>query len=354
MTEPSLQHTVLIVDDMPDNIDILVNVLSPYYRVLAAAGGDKALQIAAGPARPDLILLDIMMPGLNGYQVCERLKADPETRGIPVIFVTAMGEVEDERLGLELGAVDYLVKPVSPALVLARVRTHLALYDQHRELARLVEQRTAELNKTRHLLIRRLARAAEYRDTETGNHIVRISHYARLLGRTLGMSPESVDTLFHAAPLHDVGKIGVPDSIMLKHGPLDPAEQEILNQHTTFGADIIGEQQDELLRAARLIALSHHEHWDGSGYPHGLKGVAIPLMARIVALADAFDDLTSDRPFHKSIPVAEAVRRIDQQAGSHFDPGLMEAFHKALPQLKQIREEFADGYGLVVIDSDLT
>lgn len=341
----SNQSTILLVDDVADNIDILNAVLLPCYRTRVALNGEKALQIANSANPPDLILLDIMMPGLNGYDVCRQLKDNPDTRDIPVIFVTAMSEMEDEKLGLELGAVDYITKPVSPPIVLARVRTHLALYDQNRELARQVRERTAELFNTRQQIIRRLGRAAEFRDNETGNHIIRMSHFCRLIGGAAGLGEKTVEVLYHASPMHDVGKIGIPDHILLKQGKLDDAEWAIMRQHPQIGAEIIGQHTDELLQTAWMIALCHHEKWDGSGYPNGLKGEDIPLLARIVALADVFDALTTARPYKKAWSVEEAVSYIENQAGSHFDPALIEPFKRVLPDMLRIREEFADSLG---------
>lgn len=339
------KQTILIVDDIPDNIDLLNEVLSPHYLTRAALNGEKALKIASAATRPDLILLDVMMPGISGHEVCRRLKSDPETRSIPVIFVTAMNEEEDEQKGLALGAVDYITKPVSPPIVLARVRTHLALYDQTRELERLVALRTAELEKTRRQIIRRLGRAAEFKDNETGNHVIRMSHYSRLIAKAMGLSETSQDLIFHAAPMHDVGKIGIPDHIMLKPGKLDDEEWKIMRQHPAMGAAIIGDHKDELLHVARQIALTHHEKWDGSGYPMGMKGDAIPVFGRIIAIADVFDALTSVRPYKKAWSVEAAVAMIQEGAGSHFDPGLMAPFAAALPDILQIKAQYAEEHG---------
>jgi len=352
VNEPAPQSSILIVDDRPENIDILNDVLFPHYRIRIALNGEKALKIAFSANPPDLILLDVMMPGLNGYQVCEKLKSNPDTRTIPVIFVTSMSEADNEEKGLELGAVDYITKPVNPAIVLARVKTHLALYDQARELARLVSQRTAELKKTRQQIIRRLGRAAEFRDNETGNHIVRMSHFSRLIGQAAGLGEESVDILFNASPMHDVGKIGIPDRILLNQGKLKPEEWELIRQHAKIGADIIGTHSDDLLQAAHTIALCHHEKWDGSGYPQGLKGEDIPLMARIVAIADVFDALTSDRPYKKAWSVDAAARYIEDQAGAYFDPGLIPPFKSVLPEILRLKERFSDSHGALA-DLDL-
>jgi putative two-component system response regulator len=346
-------QTILIVDDSPDNIDLLTEVLSPYYLIKIALNGDKALKIAGAPAKPDLVLLDIMMPGISGYDVCQRLKRNSHTRAIPVIFVTAMSEMEDEQKGLEMGAVDYITKPISPSIVLARVRTHLALYDQTRELERLVALRTAELEKSRRQIVHRLGRAAEFKDNETGNHVIRMSHFSRLTAQAAGLSAADVDTLFQAAPMHDVGKIGIPDNILLKPGKLDELEWEVMRQHPAMGAEIIGEHKDVLLQAARSVAISHHEKWDGTGYPNGLKGEEIPIFGRIVAIADVFDALTSERPYKKAWSVEDALALIEEGAGKHFDPGLIAPFKQALPEMLKIREKYAEENG-APLDLDFT
>lgn len=345
METPGSTATVLLVDDLAANIDILNSVVMPHYHTRIALNGERALKIASSPNPPDLILLDIMMPGLDGYEVCRRLKSNPDTRDIPVIFVTAMSEVEDEQFGLELGAADYITKPINPALVLARIRTQLALYDQNRELARQVNQRTAELFNTRQQIIRRLGRAAEFRDNETGNHIIRMSHFSRLIAAAAGLGEKTVEMIYNASPMHDVGKIGIPDDILLKPGKLTPEEWQTMQQHPQIGADIIGRHSDEMLQAAHMIALCHHEKWDGSGYPAGLKGEDIPIMARVVALADVFDALTTERPYKKAWPLEDAIAYIENQAGSHFDPALIAPFKQALPEMLRIREEFSDKLG---------
>ena len=345
MDRTDSRATILLVDDIVDNIDILNSILLPHYHTRIALNGEKALKIVGSANPPDLILLDIMMPGLNGYEVCQRLKDNPDTRDIPIIFITAMSEVEDEQHGLELGAVDYITKPVNPAIVLARVRTHLALYDQNRELARQVRERTADLFKTRQQIIRRLGRAAEFRDNETGNHIIRMSHFCRLIGIAACLGEKTVEILYNASPMHDVGKIGIPDHILLKPGKLTEEEWQVMRRHPRIGADIIGQHSDELLQSAWAIALCHHEKWDGTGYPTGLKGEDIPLMARIAALADVFDALTTERPYKKAWTIEAAVSHIEAQAGSHFDPGLIEPFRQALPEMLRIREQFADTFG---------
>ncbi|MBF0399150.1 MAG: two-component system response regulator [Magnetococcales bacterium] len=334
--------TLLVVDDTPENIDVLSGILRGRYKVKAALSGEKALRIAASDPRPDMILLDVMMPEMDGYEVCRRLKDNPATAHIPVIFVTAKIAVEDERRGLELGAVDYITKPVSPPIVEIRVRTHLALYDQRRELERMVRLRTEELLATRLEIIRRLGRAAEFKDNETGMHVIRMSHYARLVATSLNISEEWADLVFHASPMHDIGKIGIPDRILLKPGPLDEAERQVIRTHPRMGAEIIGEHKAELLKMAGEIALTHHEKWDGTGYPQGLKGEEIPLPGRITAIADVFDALTAKRPYKAAWSVERAVAIIDQEAGTHFDPGLVPHFHEILPEALEIMERYMD------------
>lgn len=335
-------HTMLVVDDAPENIDVLYAILAPLYNVKVATGGEKALNIIMSDHPPDLILLDVVMPGIDGYEVCRRIKADPERHNIPVMFVTSMEEQKDEEFGLALGAEDYITKPYNPAIVLARVKTHLALYDQTRELERRVELRTRELQNTRLQIIQRLGRAAEYRDNETGYHVLRMSHYSRLIADAAGMGKVTVETLFLAAPMHDIGKIGIPDYILLKPGKLNEEEWRIMQTHVTMGGDIIGEHIDPLLAMARVVALSHHEKWDGSGYPLGLKGEDIPLVGRIAALADVFDALSSARPYKKAWPIEQAVATVVQAGGSHFDPGLIAPFLAVLPDMLKIKERYVE------------
>ncbi|SDJ82707.1 putative two-component system response regulator [Ferrimonas sediminum] len=332
---------ILVVDDNPDNINLLSSVLRNEYKVKAATSGHKALEIVARTPRPDMILLDVMMPKMDGYQVCERLKLDPTTAHIPVIFVTAKIAVEDETRGLELGAVDYITKPINPSLVRARVHTHLALSDQKRELTRQVIEKTEELNQSRLSVIQTLGRAAEYKDNETGMHVIRMSHYSRLIAQQLDVDEHWVDLLFNASPMHDIGKIGIVDAILRKPGRLEGKEWQEMKRHSEYGADILRQHTSELLVMAREIALTHHEKWDGSGYPAGLKGTDIPLSARIVAIADVFDALTSERPYKPSWPVQESVEFIVDNAGTHFDPQLVQLFQRCLPEILQIREQFA-------------
>ncbi|WP_096086629.1 response regulator [Agaribacterium haliotis] len=334
--------SVLVVDDTPENIDVLAGVLKQEYQIKVAKNGEMALKIASLASQPDLILLDIMMPGIDGYEVCRRLKQDHTTRHIPIIFVTAKITQEDELKGLELGAVDYITKPISPPVVKARVKTHLALYDQNRELDKKVKEQTREIAETQMKIVQRLGLAAEYKDNETGMHVVRMSHYSRILAEACGMSERDCDLLLAAAPMHDIGKIGIPDAILQKPAKLDADEWKVMQSHAEIGAEILGRDNSELLQMARIVALTHHEKWDGSGYPKGLEGEEIPRIGRIVAIADVFDALTSERPYKKAWTVEDAVAVLEKDAGSHFDPQLVPLFVKNLDKIVEIKESFKD------------
>lgn len=330
------RSTLLLVDDETSNLQVLRHTLHDNHRLLFAKDGEQALELVRD-AHPDLILLDIMMPGLSGHDVCRRLKSNPDTASIPVIFVTALADEANEQIGLELGAVDYISKPFNPHIVRARVRTHLSL----------VQAR--EVRKTRLQIVQCLGAAAEFKDNETGLHVLRMSHYAKTLALAAGYSEHVADELLHAAPMHDVGKIGIPDAILQKPGKLTDEEWAIMRQHTVIGARIIGEHTSGLLHMAATIALSHHEKWDGSGYPYGLSGDAIPHAARIVALADVFDALTSLRPYKSAWPLDKALTLIRSESGRHFDPELVTAFLDCLPQIEQIRERWADNANSVLV-----
>lgn len=336
------QQTVLIVDDTPDNIMVLDDILRADYNICAATNGERAIFLAQSDMPPDIILLDVMMPGIDGFEVCRRLKQDSSTARIPIIFVTAMGQIQDEAQGFALGAVDYIHKPISPPLVQARVQTHLALYDQKRTLEEMVRQRTKELSDTRLEVIRQLGRAAEFKDNETGLHVVRMSYYSQLIALAGGMDPVDAELLLNASPMHDIGKIGIPDRILLKPGKLDEEEWEIMRRHPQMGGDILGDHPSELIKLARVIALTHHEKWNGQGYPAGLSGEEIPLVGRITAIADVFDALTAERPYKKAWPVEDAVALIQKEAGAHFDPQLVQHFLDALPEILVCKARYAD------------
>ncbi|MBF0420752.1 MAG: two-component system response regulator [Magnetococcales bacterium] len=340
--------TLLVVDDTETNIDILVEGLEGAYDLAVATDGRTALA-SAHENPPDLILLDIMMPEMDGYEVCRRLKKDPNLREIPVIFITAMSQEENEAEGLAVGAVDYITKPISIPIVQARVATHLELFnsrralkDQNELLEQRVRERTRELRESRLATITCLGRAAERKDPETGLHIQRMAHYSRILGTGMGLDPRVTELLLHAAPMHDIGKVGVPDRILLKPGPLNDEEWVTMRTHPDIGAEILSNQPSELLRIARDIALTHHEKWDGSGYPQGLKGDAIPLSGQIAALADVFDALTSARPYKLAWEVDRAVTTIVASKGIHFQDKIVESFVDVLPEMLTIMEQFRE------------
>lgn len=318
------QTKILLVDDEPANLRVLKQILHDNYRLIFAKSGEEALKLTQRD-KPDLILLDVMMPGMTGFETCQQLKADPNTAAIPVIFITALKDTDDEAKGFEYGAVDYITKPVSPPIVKARVKTHLSLV------------RTDELKKTRLQVIQRLGRASEYKDNETGLHVIRMSHYSKVIALAYGFSEQKADDLFHAAPMHDIGKIGIADSIMLKPAKLTDEEFAEMKKHPLIGAEIIGECDSELLTLAKSVALHHHEKWDGSGYPYGLKGEDIPIEGRIVALADVFDALTTKRPYKEAWPIDDTMNYIKQQKGIHFDPQLVDLLEQELDKILTIK-----------------
>lgn len=355
---------LLIVDDEPLNLNVLVELFKAEFKLAVAKNGDQALQRVADTPAPDLILLDIMMPGMDGYEVCRRLKADEKTHDIPVIFVTAMGEVQDETKGLELGAVDYITKPISPPIVKARVKNHLELKhardfmkNQNEILERLVAERTAELKLTQDVTIQSLASLAETRDNETGGHIRRTQMYVGALARYLSTQPgyeqfdeRTVDLMTKSAPLHDIGKVGVADRILLKPEKLTDEEFAEMKKHPTLGRDALLRAEQMLgstssfLQLAREIAYSHHEKWDGTGYPDGVKGDAIPLPGRIMAIADVYDALISKRCYKPAFPHEKAVEIICEGRGKHFDPAMVDAFVACAEEFREIASTFRDDH----------
>ena len=338
---------VLVVDDTPVNLTLMVDLLSAEYRVRVAADGQRALAIATAPNPPDLVLLDVMMPGQDGYEIIGLLKANPATADIPVIFLTAKSQMEDEEKGLQLGAVDFIAKPISPPIVLTRVRTQLALklardflVDKARYLETEVQRRTAEVKDIQEVTIVTMASVCDRRDYESGQQFIRTQHYVRLLARALQQHPRfadylsdaQIELLFKSAPLHDIGKVGIPDRILLKPGRHDADEMAIMKTHTTIGRDTIEAAERRLghevpfLVCAKQIAHSHQEKWDGSGYPQALKGDDIPIAARLMAVADVYDALISRRVYKPPFPHAQAVDMIRAEQGKHFDPDVVEAF----------------------------
>ena len=344
MTE-ARRPTILAVDDATDLLALMAKALGTDYTVFTAEDGAQAAK-AALEKRPDLILLDVEMPGTSGFDVCKALKADQRTSDIPVIFLTGKAEAQAQVEGFKLGAVDYVTKPINAQVLKARVRLHLALLDRRHELERMVHERTAQLLHTRTELIRRLARAMEMHETSAvGNRVMRLAQYARLISLAAGAKPELAEMMYTAAPLHDVGKLGVPAEILRKKDKLSAPDWERVRRHPKLGAEIIGEHEDPLLKLARAIALTHHEHWDGSGYPGGLKGDAIPWPGRVMAVVDSFEAMTTTQFHREPKSVEAAAADIVKGAGTRYDPKIVDAFNKALPAMKKVRDTLSDKLG---------
>jgi putative two-component system response regulator len=368
--------TILVVDDAPDNLALMSALLKDTYKVKVAINGEKALQIASAAAQPNLILLDIVMPGMDGYEVCKRLKAAPNTQNIPVIFLTANIDAHDEERGLQLGAVDYITKPVVSSIVLARVDTHLKLKasaDFLRNKAEFLEaevaKRTYEVQAIQDVTIMTMASLAETRDNETGGHIRRTQHYVRILAQHLQSHPRfkdvlhdnAINILHKSAPLHDIGKVGIPDSILLKPGRLTDKEFEIMKTHPILGRNAIKHAEKQLgvkvdfLACAKEIAYSHHEKWDGSGYPQGLREEDIPVSARLMALADVYDALVSWRIYKPNMTHEQAREIIVHGRGNHFDPAVVDAFLATETNFLEIAAHYVDSNttGLATDEDDI-
>jgi putative two-component system response regulator len=357
------RKTVLVVDDSPDNIVLLSSILRGEYRVKAALEGQAALELASSTEPPDLILLDIIMPGLNGFDTCAKLKADTAIKDIPVIFLTSRTEEEDERRGFEVGAVDFISRPISPHIVRARIATHLqlkaardSLADRSAWLEQEVARRVRENKALQDVTMVALGSLAETRNNETGNHIMRTKSYIAELSNVLRSKPDyeayfkdgSIELIIKSAPLHDIGKVGIPDNILLKPGKLTDDEFEIMKTHTTLGKEAIEKAESlveidtSFLRFAREMAYTHHERWDGKGYPCGLAGADIPLSGRLMAIADVYDALISKRVYKEAMSFAEATKIIIGEAGSHFDPELVKAFELIIDKFESIAKNWSD------------
>lgn len=358
----SLHPVVLAIDDSPENLVLMSTLLKDRYKVKVANSGARGLELAR-LASPDIILLDIMMPVMDGYAVCEQLKRDPATAHIPVIFLTARTESDDEKHGLEVGAVDYITKPISPPIFLMRIQNHLALKraadflrDKADYLEKEVQVRTREIAALQEVTVQVVTSLAETRDQETGKHIRRTQLYVKALAEKLQSHPRftaslgslEIDAIYKSAPLHDIGKVGIPDRILLKPGKLTAEEFEIMKTHTTLGYEAIVHTEQELgvnvgfLRYAKEIALSHQEKWDGSGYPQGLSGDAIPVSARLMAIADVYDALISRRVYKEPYPHDHAIAILKEGRGSHFDPDVLDAFLDIESEVLGIALKYAD------------
>jgi putative two-component system response regulator len=359
----NLKDTILVIDDTSSNLILMGGVLKDDYNVKLANSGERGLGIAFGESLPDLILLDIMMPEMDGYEVCTRLKNDSRTCNIPIIFLTAKNEIEDEQYGLELGAVDYICKPITPALVLARLKNHLALKKQAdflREKSDFLEfevhRRTEEIIAIQDVTIQIVTSLAETRDPETGNHIRRTQFYVKALAEHLKTHPRffhllnqnNIEMIYKSAPLHDVGKVGIPDNVLLKPGKLEFAEFEIMKTHAMLGYDAIKNAEKTLginvsfLKYAKEIAYSHHEKWDGTGYPQGLAGDEIPFSARLMAVADVYDAMTCKRVYKEAISHNKVIDIMRQECGSHFDPDIFNAFLEIEADIIKIAKLYTD------------
>ena len=346
---------ILVVDDHPQNIELLEAYLVPQgYEIIKASNGEEAIGKLYGQ-NVDLVLLDVMMPGIDGFEVIRRIRKDSSHRLIPVILVTALHETEDRVKGIEAGCDDFISKPFHKMEILARVRSLLKvkayndlMSNYQKELEREVKRRTEELKLSFERIkeasldtIYRLSIASEYKDHDTGSHIKRVSLYAAAVARQLGMDANAIENILYAAPMHDLGKIGIPDYILTKPAKLDPAEWEIMKQHTSIGAKILQGSNAEFIRLGATIALNHHEKWDGSGYPNNLRGAEIPIAGRIMAIADVFDALISKRPYRKDpFSIEKALAIIMEERGSHFDPAVVDAFFIIKDEILSIKTKF--------------
>ena len=337
---------ILVVDDIKTNLDVLIQTLGEEYLLAVAMDGKKAINYVINNS-PDLILLDIMMPEMDGFEVCRKLKENPISSDIPIIFITSVNSTAEKSKGFKLGAVDYITKPFEALEVKARVKTHLSLKLHQEELKNhniileeKVKERTKALVETKKEIVERLGLAAEHRDPETGKHIKRMSEYCRLLGRSVGLSSVECNSIALASTMHDLGKIGIQDSILSKKGKLTEAEMAVMKTHPDIGAKILAGSKSRLLRLAETICLTHHERWDGTGYPNGLKKEEIPLAGRITCICDVFDALISERPYKTAWPIEKALDEIKSKSGSFFDPRLVRHFMKIETDLRRVIQTF--------------
>jgi putative two-component system response regulator len=347
---------ILVVDDQPQNIELLEAHLAPQgYEIVTASNGEEALE-KLSESKIDLILLDVMMPGMDGFEVTRRIRQDDKHRLLPIILVTALHETEDRVKGIEAGCDDFISKPFDKMELLARVRSLLKvkayndlMSNYQKELGSEVTRRTEELKQALERIkaasldtIYRLSMASEYKDVDTGAHIKRMSRYCAAVARRMGLTESTIETILYAAPLHDLGKIGIPDLILVKPAKLDPLEWEVMKQHTVIGAKILEGSDAEFIRLGETIALCHHEKWDGSGYPNSLTGIEIPIAARIAAIADVFDALTSKRPYKEAFSVEKSLAIIKVGRGSHFDPDVVDAFFAIQDEILTIKKQYGE------------
>lgn len=346
---------ILVIDDEPFFLGLLSELLQKEYAVSVAKTGQKGIDRTLGEAPPELILLDVMMPEMDGYQTCKQIMSNPISREIPIIFLTAKQGEEDEVKGLQLGAVDYITKPINPSILLTRVKNHLALSQQRLALEQLVKERTQELDRTKDAIVYSMGAMAEARDNETGNHLFRTREYVGLLAQQLSrnssyqkqLSERLIDIMQRAAPLHDIGKIAIPEIILKKQSSLNDDERKVMNGHPEHGKITIEEAEARIgstlfISIAKEIAYSHHEKWDGSGYPQGLKGCQIPLSARLMAVADVYDALVSARSYKPALSHESASAMIVEGSDSHFDPEVVDAFIAVENEFRKTAERLRD------------
>ncbi|MFC1650182.1 response regulator [Candidatus Latescibacterota bacterium] len=356
--------TVLVVDDEEKNLRLFTAYLEPEgYNVVVAHDGEEGIE-KVKEHDPDVILLDVMMPRKNGYETARYLKENEETKIIPIVMVTALNEVKDRVKAIEAGTDDFLSKPVDHFELKARVKSLIKIkaYNVHmRDYQKVLEsevvKRTEQLSKAYSKIkaasletIFGLTHASEYKDVDTGAHIMRMSHYTAAITRKMGYSEKVVESVLYSAPMHDVGKIGIPDKVLLKPGKLDPAEWNVMMQHTTIGAKILEDSITGFAKLGSMIALNHHEKWDGTGYPNGLAGKEIPLLARITAVGDVFDALMSKRPYKEPFSLEKSLSIIKEDSGKHFDPEVIDAFLSIIDEILEIKEKYKDDEGSKYIE----
>ncbi len=339
----TLRHRILIIDAIDEHTILLNNTLKNEYEILFTDDAKKAVLIA-DLKKPSLIILEFSSDKINGEEICIALRNNPSTCNIPIIFFSEKDHALYQMEGFDLGAVDYITKPFNPEIMKRRIAAHIMVHSKNKELQKEVYTRVEEINNTRVKLIHKLCVAAEYKDDETTSHLIRMSHYCRIIATEYGLDDSQIEIIVNASPLHDIGKIGISDTILLKKGKLSKSERTQMMLHSEIGANILGKDKDPLLSAAYYIAYQHHEKWDGKGYPFGIGGTRISIYARIVALADVFDALTSVRPYKNLWDIDDAVEYIEDESGKSFDPQVVEAFKEALPQIKSIKAKIDKSY----------
>jgi putative two-component system response regulator len=354
--ELNVKPRILVVDDEPFYLKLLAGSLSSEFQISVAKSGQQALRRAQGTARPDLILLDVMMPEMDGYAVCRSLKNNVLTRRIPVIFLTAKQDEADELKGFDLGAVDYVTKPISLPVLETRVRNQISLSEQRFALEQLVRERTREIDRAKGAVIYSMSALAEARDKQTGNHVLRTEKYVKILAEELSktgkyqglLDPITINAIHRAAPLHDIGKVGVPDRVLQKKGRLEEEERKEMERHVQYGLQALERAETELgstpfIQVAKELISGHHEKWDGSGYPQGISGRDIPLPARLMAVADVYDAMVSRRYYKEPMPHKDVVSKIQQASGSHFDPDVVAVFIENHRRFEEIYKQYGDG-----------